>query len=143
MDFERKDLIPKLLGLTMISILIMTSMCLAAGDAWIRKADMPTARSSLATSAVNGKIYAIGGHTGNGVVGTVEEYDPVIDTWTKKANMPTARFRLSTSVVDGIIYAFGGSLADDKTPFSVVEAYDPAADLWTIKSDMPVRMAGL
>ncbi|MCP4452117.1 MAG: hypothetical protein GY809_11695 [Planctomycetes bacterium] len=39
---------------------------------------MPTARSMLTTSVVNGKIYAIGGSTGNGPqpVATVEEYDP-------------------------------------------------------------------
>lgn len=38
---------------------------------------MPTARSGLAASAVNGKIYAIGGWAGGGAaISTVEEYDP-------------------------------------------------------------------
>jgi hypothetical protein len=38
---------------------------------------MPTARSGLSTSAVNGKIYAIGGWVGSGTtISTVEEYDP-------------------------------------------------------------------
>jgi hypothetical protein len=33
----------------------------AENDTWMRKADMPTPRYGLATSAVNGKSYAIGG----------------------------------------------------------------------------------
>jgi RNA polymerase sigma factor (sigma-70 family) len=54
-------------------------------DTWEEKADMPTARCWLATSEVNGKIFAIGGMTDNpptladvGVVpplAVVEEYD--------------------------------------------------------------------
>jgi hypothetical protein len=48
-----------------------------ATDTWTKKTSMPRARTFLATSAVNGKIYAIGGTLGapwNGV-STVEEYD--------------------------------------------------------------------
>jgi hypothetical protein len=52
-------------------------------DTWTRKADLPTERCFLATSAVNGKIYAIGGTPdGQGVaegggipLSVVEEYD--------------------------------------------------------------------
>ena len=32
-------------------------------DTWTKKADMPTDRAYLSSSAVNGKIYAIGGYT--------------------------------------------------------------------------------
>jgi hypothetical protein len=32
-----------------------------ATDTWTKKADMPTARELLSTTAVDGKIYAIGG----------------------------------------------------------------------------------
>jgi len=70
---------------------------------------MPTARLVLASTVVNGVIYAIGGEHSSAVLGTVEAYDPVSDTRTTKASMPTARFALSTSVVNGIIYAVGGT----------------------------------
>ncbi len=48
-----------------------------ATDTWTEKTDMPTARGALATSAVNGKIYAIGGSLRPPWIGisTVEEYD--------------------------------------------------------------------
>lgn len=51
-----------------IFILLMLSgvmgfeeISLAFEGQWTKKADMPTPRSSLSTSAVKGKIYAIGG----------------------------------------------------------------------------------
>jgi hypothetical protein len=69
---------------------------------------MPTARYGVATSVVNGVIYAVGGNNG-GFLGTVEAYDPASDTWTTKASMPTVRYLLSASVVNGVIYAVGGS----------------------------------
>ena len=101
-------------------------------DTWTRKADMPTARWGLATSAVNGKIYAIGGNSG-GAIGTVEEYNPATDTWIKKADMPTARSRLAAVVVNGKIYAIRGDGVGDLA----VEEYDPAIDTWIKKADMP------
>jgi hypothetical protein len=48
-------------------------------DTWTKKTNMPTVRSYLSTSQVNGKIYAIGGGLNtSGVLakGIVEEYDP-------------------------------------------------------------------
>ena len=48
-------------------------------NAWIKRADMPTARSFLATSTVNEKVYAIGGFTTGfpfTPTSTVEEYEP-------------------------------------------------------------------
>jgi hypothetical protein len=114
-------------------------------DTWTKKASLPTPRQWLSTSAVNGKIYAIGGDARGGAPGlpTVEEYDPATDTWTEEAltPMPTARFTLSTSVVDGKIYAIGGILratqSGPETPSSAVEEYDPETDTWTTKAPMP------
>ncbi len=48
-----------------------------ASDTWTAKASMPTARSRLATSVVNGVIYAVGGEGDTiAYLGTVEAYDP-------------------------------------------------------------------
>ena len=95
-----------------------------ATDTWTKKADMPTARDVLSTSAVNGKIYAIGGLAGGLAVSTVEEYDPKTNKWTQKTDMPTARDWLSTSTVNGFIYAIGGEARRRTVAFSTVEAYD-------------------
>ena len=48
-----------------------------ATDTWTELADMQVPRAFLSSSAVNGKIYAIGGwDQGKNIVSTVEEYTP-------------------------------------------------------------------
>ena len=114
-----------------------------ATDTWTRKADMPTPRADLTASAVNGKIYAIGGtrHVAVDALPIVEEYDPVTDTWTRKADMSTARLHLTSAVVDGKIYVFGGS-PEWAVPLAATEAYDPVSDTWTRLADMPTARTG-
>ena len=112
-------------------------------DTWEQKANMPTPRSAVSTSVVDGKIFAIGGdhlkkikrYKGWGIeakkLPTVEMYDPTTDTWTQKADMPTVRSYLSTSVMDGKIYAIGGmSNSNEQWRLETVEVYDPATDTW-------------
>ena len=101
---------------------------------WKRREGMRAARSFLATSAANGKIYAIGGsvqlfwdrrH--------VEEFNPATDTWEDKADMLVPRSDHFANAVDGKIYVIGGA-ADGS-----VEAYDSIGDSWEKKSAMPER----
>ncbi len=109
-----------------------------ATDTWTEKADMPTGRLFLASSVVDGKIYAIGGYVSHGLnpkLAAVEEYDPATDTWTKKADMPGPRGGLGTSVVNGRIYAVGGNGSGGY--IATVWEYDPATDTWTTKADRP------
>ena len=117
-------------------------------DAWAGKANMPTVRSNVSVSIVDGKIYAIGGskmkkiqvprgfNTGSEELPTVEMYDPATDTWTQKADMPTPR-KTKTCVVDSKIYAIGGwSTANEQSQLETVEVYDPATDTWAKAQSM-------
>jgi len=107
-------------------------------DTWTKKADMPTARCSLSTSVVNGKIYAIGGQSvlGGNCLSTVEEYDPTVDKWMQKADMPTSRILFTACAINGKIYAIGGQNAKEWN-LSTIEEYDPVMDKWAKKADMP------
>jgi hypothetical protein len=115
-----------LTSLMLIGLLGLASMSLAAEDTWTTKADMPTARATLSTSVVNGRIYAIGGSMISGAAGlpTMEEYDPATDTWAKKTDMPTGRIWVSASAVNGKIYVIGGKTAPNAQDLSTVEEYD-------------------
>jgi N-acetylneuraminic acid mutarotase len=117
-------------------------------DAWAGKANMPTVRSNVSVSVVDGKIYAIGGskmkkiqvprgfNTGSEELPTVEMYDPATDTWTQKADMPTPR-KTKTCVVDSKIYAIGGWLTtNEQSQLDTVEVYDPATDTWAKAQSM-------
>ncbi len=82
----------RIITILMLSGLLGTaSVSLGAGDTWTQKADMPKVRFILSASAVDGKIYAIGGSSAMHGAGLsiVDEYDPTTDTWTTKAPMPT------------------------------------------------------
>jgi len=115
----------------------MTPISLVAEDGWTTKADMPTARSGLATSVVEGRVYAIGGARVYGSnLRNVEEYNPATDSWVEKAEIPTARSFHSTSAVNGKIYAIGGTTSSGRG-IDTVEEYDPATDTWTVKTEMP------
>ena len=102
-----------------------------AADKWAQKANMPSPRSYLSASALDGKIYLIGGHTrfDGGGTASVQVYDPANDAWTDSPKMPTARGSLATAVVDGKIYAIGGhtgiSWGAMGTVFATVEEYAP------------------
>ena len=112
---------------------------------WVKKEDMPTARSSHIGATVNGKIYAIGGYLGPsfGYENNVEEYDPATDTWTNKYPLPSSQGEFSPDgcVVNGKIYAIGGFTMPNTT-FNTVYVYDPATDTWTTKSPMPTARWG-
>ena len=117
-------------------------------DTWERRTDMPTPRSAVSTSVVEGKIFAIGGEQVKKMesdkgwytiktLPTVETYDPATDTWTQKADMPTPRSYLSTSVVEGKIFAIGGVPRTHELPrLETVEVYDPATDTWEKVGDI-------
>ena len=71
---------------------------------------MPTARSDLGVTGVDGILYAIGGWGGgSGVLDTVESYNTATGQWAALTSMPTARAGLAVTGVDGILYAIGGS----------------------------------
>ncbi len=109
---------------------------------WEAKANMHVGRYALATSAVNGKIYAIGGQDNSPQIQPpVEEYDPVANTWTQKGRIPVGRFLLSASAVGEKIYVIGGF--DGLDAFARVDEYDPKTDTWTQKADMPTPRLGL
>jgi hypothetical protein len=77
----------------MDSLTVTVNASVSSGDiSWVGKANMTTARFGLAVGVVNGKIYAIGGSSGNRT--EVEEYDPVTNTWATKASMPTGDISL-------------------------------------------------
>ena len=99
---------------------------------WKLREGIRIGRSHLASSTVNGKIFAIGGIVQVGWKRKhVEEFNPASDTWETKTDMLEPRAYFIPSVVGGKIYVLGG--ADDGS----AEAYDPAANSWERKTPMP------
>jgi N-acetylneuraminic acid mutarotase len=120
----------------LVVLLILSSISLAQ-EPITAKAPMPTARFSMGSAVVDGKIYVIGGYQTEGTpISVVEVYDPFTDSWDTKTPMPTARGTLGCAVADGKIYAIGGGVVGSVNR-SIVEVYDPATDSWDTKTPMP------
>jgi hypothetical protein len=120
-------------SVTLLLVLIFfTASCVIAAkpiswvtpveNSWTSKAPMHEARSNLGVAVVNGKIYAIGGNTQSGIVGTNEEYYPETEPWTYKTPMPTPRDGFGIAVYQNKIYCIGG------VNCNATEVYDPATD---------------
>jgi N-acetylneuraminic acid mutarotase len=109
---------------------------------WAPAAALPDARNHLAGVALNGKIYAIGGHHAQAEQTTsqseLDVYDPATDQWTKVASLPLARGHINPSsfAAGGRIYVVGGQ-ADGERFLSNVTVYDPATNEWTDLAPLP------
>ncbi|MDP4230439.1 MAG: kelch repeat-containing protein [Bacteroidota bacterium] len=88
-------------------------------------------RYGLTSVVVDGKIFAIAGHTNIGPCNIVEVYDPSTDSWNTPTTSGTltARYELTASVVDGKIYVCGGSGSHGAT--NTLEEFDPVTNTWT------------
>jgi N-acetylneuraminic acid mutarotase len=115
---------------------INTQPVKAAENSWTTKAPMPTARTGLGVTVVNGKIYAIGGINENGYLATCEEYNPVTDTWVTKTPMPTPRAYFAIAAYQNKIYVIAGEERSGY-PSWANEVFDPLTDTWETKANVP------
>ena len=97
---------------------------------WQTFAPMPTARQELATAALNGKVYVIGGYDSRLLSSNlVEVYDPGTNTWTSAHPIPFALNHNSAAVAGGKLYSFGGTSLQ-------TWIYDEATDSWSAVASM-------
>jgi Common central domain of tyrosinase/Kelch motif len=122
-----------------------------ATNKWETRQPMSVPRNHAFGAAVNGKIYVIGGRTGQGFILTatntdvVEEYDPISDSWNApRERMPTARSG-GVSGTDGRrIYVAGGEVTTQELvgAFRAIEAFDPLTNSWSTLPPMPMPRHG-
>jgi N-acetylneuraminic acid mutarotase len=110
-------------------------------SSWTTLTPMPTARGGLGVAVVNGKIYAIGGLSGNSPVNSNEQFDPISNQWTVEMPMPTARSGFAISVYDNKIYVIGGTVGNGYVANN--EVYDPSTNTWETKASMPTPRSDL
>ena len=118
-------------------------------DTWTSKNSMPTARHHTASTAIDGKIYVIGGRSvANSTMINLnvnEMYDPEKNAWLSLEPMPSKRSGIAMASINNTIFVFGGEDADGEDPITYHnnEKYDPVTDLWTSEEPMPTPRHGL
>jgi N-acetylneuraminic acid mutarotase len=95
----------------------------------------------LGVATVNGKIYAIGGLSGNSPVNVCEMYNPGTNQWITETPMPTARSDFAIAVYNNQIYVIGGEVGNGFVGNN--EVYDPGTNTWETKVSMPIPRADL
>jgi N-acetylneuraminic acid mutarotase len=94
------------------------------GGTWQTGAPMPLSRQELATGALNGKVYVIGGYDAAGAsTATVQVYDPTTDTWALAHPLPYAVNHNSAAVAGERLYSFGAGGGE-------VFVYNPNNNSW-------------
>jgi N-acetylneuraminic acid mutarotase len=113
-----------------------------ANDTWSELAPIPTAVDRSLSGVFDGKIYVVGGRTGQGytTVDLNEVYDIATDLWTAKASIPYAVVKYASAVVDNKIYVIGGQDEFLHENMNVVfnQIYDTMIDAWSQGSQIPV-----
>ena len=66
---------------------------------WKFVASMNHARRYVATAALGGLLYAVGGYDGMSVLDSVEVYDPKVDQWKGVASMINRRRHVAVGVL--------------------------------------------
>jgi uncharacterized repeat protein (TIGR01451 family) len=118
-----------------------------ATDSWMSEPLMPipTNRDGLATSVIDGSIFAVGGIGAipdgtKPYLNTLEVYSPAQpNAWASRTGMSSGRSYLAAVEAYGMVYAIGGRVNNQVV--NTLEVYNPNTDTWTTKSGMPVAVA--
>lgn len=111
-----------------------------AAGTWREVALMPSVASHAGATALDGKIYVVGGFVANvhvGAVNRVFEYDVAANTWRAVAPLSAPRGSPGVVALNGKIHAIGGRNPDRQT-VATHEIYDPATNTWSMAAPLPV-----
>jgi N-acetylneuraminic acid mutarotase len=112
-----------------------------SGDQWQQLSSMPSARSEMPATALDGLIYVPGGFGGETVF---EAYDPGTDSWASLAELPDGRHHLMAVAHAGLVFILGGGMSMlNWEPQATTWAFDPGKGAWEERASMPEsRLAG-
>ncbi|MEN7547768.1 malectin domain-containing carbohydrate-binding protein [Rapidithrix thailandica] len=108
---------------------------------------IPVARNHMATVALGGKIYGIGGAIGHDDVpqpwqdqSRVDIFDPYTNTWSQAASLPLgiSHHESSTFVLDGKIVVVSGKTTGDWSGIDDIWEYTPETNTWKNIGNVPV-----
>jgi DNA-binding CsgD family transcriptional regulator len=103
---------------------------------WQERVPLSLPRARLAVAIHDGKLYAIGGDSTDGITGEVGIYDVEADTWRSGADKPTPVANIGAVVLGGRIWVPGGYATGGAVSNSL-EVYDPQTDEWSSAAPLP------
>lgn len=110
---------------------------------WETRASLQTSRGHVNAVVLNGKIWILGGRSGNTAFRSVEIYDPATNTIAEGPPMDSARSGHAAEVVNGKIVVVGGELPNPARLARTAEVYDPATGEWSFLPAPPLPVHGV
>lgn len=117
-----------------------------ATDTWTAKTPIPTglAYDGIASAALDGKIYAVGGINILSAGAPYVVYDPETDSWARGTVPPYTVASSGAAATTGVlapkrIYLLGAipGLVAENTPLFPTQIYNPSTNNWAIGASMP------
>ena len=96
---------------------------------WSQGVPMLNRRVSHGAVALNDCLYVVGGWDGQGVVKSVEMFNPVKGTWQEVSTHENIRMKSGVAALDGKIYVVGGCLQTLESCYRA-EVFDPLTRVW-------------
>src|SRR5215204_7283393 len=118
---------------------LITAAAAQAPGRWTNGAPMPSSRTEVAVAELGGKIYVVGGFSGER---EIEIYDPAVDRWSRGAAFPHEVHHAAAVGLNGRLYVIGGYV-QGWTPTNAVYEYDPGSDRWRMLAPMPTSRGAL
>lgn len=108
---------------------------------WIDAPPLPRGANHVGVGVLDGKLYAIGGHTDQNR--KPDNLCFVLDgnAWRKIAPLPRACGAIGCAAIGGLLHAIGGAVGDSFPTKKSVDwhlVYDPKADRWSERAPMPL-----
>lgn len=105
-------------------------------DGWEELSPLPVRRAGLGVAAAQGRIYTVGGMTGDGPTDQIDVYDVGSGGWEAAAPRPAALANFSVVVLGNVLFAPGGCDANWR-PVSDVHRYAIDQDAWESVAPLP------
>jgi N-acetylneuraminic acid mutarotase len=129
----------RLLFVASLATTLITAAVAQAPGRWSNGTPMPSSRTEVAVAELGGKIYVVGGFSGER---DLEIYDPTADRWSRRAAFPHEVHHAAAVGLNGKLYVVGGYV-QGWTPSDAVYEYDPASDRWRTLAPMPTARGAL
>jgi N-acetylneuraminic acid mutarotase len=137
-DMDNRCVLALSLAMTIVSVgcssdALRQSIESATGQgSWSAKAPMRIEIGEVTVAATGGKIYVIGGTTGEVVDQKLnQEYDVATNSWRDRAPLPRGMTHAAATALNGKIYVVGAFTASGHgNAVNWVYEYDPASDTW-------------
>ena len=97
-------------------------------DEWEDMPPMHRCRGAASVTALDGRLYAVGGYDSGQWLFEVERFDPLTNQWTVIAPMQFCRTGVAVTALKGEVYAIGGY--NGSKTVDVVEKFNPESGSW-------------